>query len=186
MKLVSVILLLLLCTAPFAFSQEEGDAARNVHSFVMKDIDGNDVDLSNYAGNVLLLVNTASKCGFTKQYASLEELYRRFQDRGLRILAFPANNFGAQEPGSNAEIKEFCTSNFDVSFDLFSKISVKGDDIHPLYAYLTGDSPQPGELRWNFVKFLVDAEGTVIARYGTKVDPLDEQVIKEIEGLLNE
>lgn len=186
MKRTSVILLLLLCISPFSFSQEGSDATQNVHSFVMKNIDGQDVDLSTYAGKVLLLVNTASKCGFTKQYASLEELYLRYQERGLRILAFPANNFGAQEPGSDEEIKEFCTSNFDVTFDLFSKISVKGDDIHPLYRHVTEESAFPGELRWNFVKFLVDRQGVVLARYGTKVDPLDETLINDIEGLLNE
>ena len=152
----------------------------------MKNIDGKDVALSDYGGKVLLIVNTASKCGYTPQYGPLEELYNRYRDRGLRILAFPANNFGAQEPGTDKEIKEFCTSTYDVTFDLFSKISVKGEDMHPLYAWLTKDSPFPGEIRWNFTKFLVDAGGHVVARFETKTDPLADTVIEQIEELLND
>lgn len=163
------------------------DAAHSgVHRFTMTNIDGADVPLSDFAGKVLLVVNTASKCGYTPQYASLEKLYQRFAERGLRVLAFPANNFGAQEPGSNEEIKTFCSTNYDVTFDLFSKISVKGDDIHPLYAYLTGESPFKGDIRWNFTKFLVDGKGQVVARFETKTDPMDEKVVSQIESLLNE
>lgn len=182
LTLMALALLLFAACPDTVRAQEAG----GVHAFTMKTIDGEDVSLSDYAGDVLLLVNTASKCGFTPQYASLEELYGRYRDRGLRILAFPANNFGAQEPGTNEEIKEFCTSTYNVTFDLFEKISVKGEDIHPLYAWLTKDSPFPGEIRWNFTKFLVDAKGQVVARFETKTDPLADPVIEQIEGLLNE
>jgi glutathione peroxidase len=164
---------------------EKGPPTGKVHTFTLKSIDGEDVRLSDFKGNLLLLVNTASKCGYTPQYAPLEELKQRYRDRGLRVLAFPANNFGAQEPGSNVEIKEFCTSTYGITFDLFEKISVKGEDIHPLYRFLTTESGFPGEIRWNFTKFLVDREGNVVARFETKVDPLSEEVISEIEKCLN-
>jgi glutathione peroxidase len=147
-------------------------------------IDGTEKPLRDYDGQVLLLVNTASKCGFTPQYSSLEKLYRKYRDEGFTILAFPANNFGAQEPGTDAQIKEFCSTNYDVTFDLFSKISVKGDDIHPLYAYLTSLPEVGGEIQWNFTKFLVDRDGTVISRFNTRVDPLDESVTTALEKAL--
>lgn len=180
---LTAFVVLLLAAFPHGLRAQDADG---VHAFTMKSIDGEDVALSAYAGKVLLVVNTASKCGFTPQYASLEELYSRYRESGLRILAFPANNFGAQEPGTNEQIKEFCTANYDVTFDLFEKISVKGEDIDPLYAWLTKETPFPGDIRWNFTKFLVDAEGQVVARFETKTDPLDEKVIEKIEGLLNE
>ncbi len=161
--------------------QDEG-----VHTFTMTTIDGAEKSLADYAGNVMLLVNTASKCGFTPQYEGLEKLFERYADQGLRILAFPANNFGGQEPGSDAEIKEFCTSTYDVTFDLFSKISVAGEDKHPLYVYLTEKSGFGDEIKWNFTKFLVDRSGKVIARFNTRVDPLDEQVITAVEDALDE
>ncbi len=187
MKTIFAILLILLIGCATASAQDNPDApVRGVYSFTLNSIDGNEVPLSDYRGKVLLLVNTASKCGYTSQYAPLEQLYRRFQDKGLRILAFPANNFGGQEPGSNEEIKNFCSSNYAVTFDLFEKISVKGEDIHPLYHYLTTETDFPGDIRWNFTKFLVSREGKVVARFDTKVDPLDGNVISQIEGLLNE
>lgn len=155
-----------------------------VFSYTMKTIDGQERPLSDYAGYVLLIVNTASACGLTPQYKTMESLYRKYKDRGLKILAFPANNFGAQEPGSDAEIKTFCNTNYDVSFDLFSKISAKGDDVHPLYRYLTTDSGFPGEIPWNFTKFLVDKSGKVAARFEPKEDPLSDTVMDKIEALL--
>jgi glutathione peroxidase len=152
--------------------------------FTMKSIDGKDVKLSKYKGSVVLMVNTASKCGLTPQYAKLEELYKKYKDKGLRILAFPANNFGAQEPGSDPQIKEFCTLNYKVSFDLFSKISVKGSDIHPLYQYLTTQPKVAGDVEWNFAKFLVDRKGNVAGRFKAPVDPTSDEVVKAIEAAL--
>ncbi|MBE0645802.1 MAG: glutathione peroxidase [Bacteroidetes bacterium] len=187
MNSTSIVVLLLLCATVIVSAQEKStDRSKGVYDFTLNNIDGKETPLSDYSGKVLLIVNTASKCGYTPQYAPLEKLYRRFHDKGLRILAFPANNFGGQEPGSNAEIKEFCSSNYAVTFDLFEKISVKGEDIHPLYRYLTTETDFPGDIRWNFTKFLVDREGKVVARFETKVDPLEGNVISQIEELLNE
>ncbi len=187
MRIQSVFLLLFLVGACSAVAQQQPDSPpAGVYSFTLNSIDGKATPLADYRGDVLLIVNTASECGYTPQYAPLEQLYQRFRDRGLRILAFPANNFGGQEPGSNAEIKEFCTSHYAVTFDLFEKISVKGEDIHPLYHYLTAETDFPGDIRWNFTKFLVSRDGTVVARFDTKVDPLDGHVVSQIEGLLNE
>ncbi|MCB2203311.1 glutathione peroxidase [bacterium] len=160
--------------------------AQNVYDFTMTTIDGEEKALSDYRGDVLLIVNTASKCGFTPQYEGLQELNERYADRGLHVLGFPANNFGGQEPGSDAQIQEFCSTTYHVTFDMFSKISVAGEDKHPLYAYLTGATDFPGEIKWNFTKFLVDREGRVVARFETKVDPLDEAVTAAIEHALGE
>lgn len=151
-------------------------------------IDGKEANLEDYKGKVLLFVNVASKCGLTPQYEQLMELHKKYADKGLVILGFPANNFGAQEPGTDAEIKEFCTANYGVEFPMFSKISVKGDDIDPLYAELTSEEENKGysgEIKWNFTKFLVDREGKVIARFEPKTVPTDEAVIKAIEEQLD-
>lgn len=161
------------------------EKASGAYAFTMKTIDGKQKPLSDYKGKVAMVVNVASFCGFTKQYAALEQLYRKYKDRGFVILGFPANNFGAQEPGSNEEIKNFCQKNYDVTFDMFSKISVKGADEHPLYRYLTTDSGFNGDIEWNFTKFLVDKHGAVAARYPSKVVPTDGQVTKKIEELLS-
>src|SRR5579872_3681864 len=135
-----------------------------VLNFTMNDIDGNPVNLSKYKGDVILMMNVASKCGNTPQYTGLEKLYETYKDKGFVILAFPANNFGAQEPGTNAQIKEFCTdTNYHVTFPLFSKISVKGDDMDPLYKVLTSfksDTVKPGNITWNFEKFVIARDGT--------------------------
>jgi glutathione peroxidase len=162
------------------------DAAKpkSVHDFTVKDIDGKSVDLSKYKGKVLLIVNTASKCGYTPQYTNLEKLYDQYKEKGLEVLAFPANEFKSQEPGTNAEIKEFCTSKYDVSFPLFSKIVVKGEGQAPLYQYLTStDANQntAGDIKWNFTKFLVSKDGRIVARYEPKVKPDDKEVIDAIE-----
>ena len=156
----------------------------SVYDFTMKTVDGHERKLSEYRGKVLLIVNVASRCGFTPQYEGLEILYRMYRSRGFVILGFPANNFLHQEPGTDAEILTFCRTKYDVTFDLFSKISVKGDDIHPLYAYLTERSPVPGKITWNFNKFLVDRSGKVVARYDSKVAPESETLVKEVEALL--
>ncbi len=162
-------------------------AAKPLYAFEMNDIDGKPVKLGQYRGKVLLLVNVASKCGYTKQYAGLQSLYEKYQDKGLVVLGFPANNFGAQEPGTNEEIKTFCTTTFSVTFPMFAKISVKGDDIHPLYAFLTGAGFNPdlaGPIKWNFNKFLVDREGEVTGRYDSKVEPMSEELVADIEKVL--
>lgn len=156
----------------------------SVYDFTLPDIDGRERRLADYRGSVLLLVNVASYCGNTPQYAGLESLWRDYRDRGLRILAFPANEFGAQEPGSAAEIRAFCTSKYAVSFDLFAKIVVKGPGQHPLYAALTAAPGVEGEVTWNFAKFLVDRTGRVAARFAPKTDPRAPEVIARIEELL--
>jgi glutathione peroxidase len=158
--------------------------AQPLYAFTMNDIDGKPVGLDQFRGKVLLLVNTASFCGNTPQYAELETMYERYRAQGLEILAFPANNFGKQEPGSNSEIKQFCYTKYSLTFPLFSKISVKGDDKHPLYRYLTEQSPFPGEVEWNFQKYLVDRQGNVVARYHHRTKPLSQEVLRDVERLL--
>ncbi len=161
----------------------------SVLNFKVKDIDGHDVDLARYKGKVLLVVNVASQCGLTPQYKDLEALYEKYKGEGFEILGFPANEFGAQEPGSNAEIKEFCTSKYKVSFPMFSKIVVKGEGIHPLYHFLTSKETNPkyaGEIPWNFTKFLVNRKGEVIARFQPREKPNTEAVIAAIEKAISE
>ena len=156
----------------------------SVLGFTMKNIDGVDVPLSKYRGKVLLIVNVASECGFTPQYKDLEALYRKYKDQGFMILGFPANNFGAQEPGSDQEIKSFCTTTYGVTFDMFSKISVKGEDQHPLYRLITSDPTYGGEVKWNFQKYLVDREGKITGKYLSKVTPMSEELTSAIEKAL--
>lgn len=155
--------------------------------FTVKDINGHDVNLSQYKGKVVMIVNVASKCGYTPQYEQLEAVYKKYADRGFVILGFPANNFYSQEPGSNEEIQAFCKSKFGVTFPMMSKISVLGEDKAPLYKFLT-EKPTAGdfaaEIGWNFNKFIVDRNGNVIARYNSKVKPDNEKVTKEIEAAL--
>ena len=157
---------------------------RMVYDFTLNDIDGKPISLSQFRGKVLLLVNTASFCGNTPQYTDLEKMYEQYREKGFEILAFPANNFGQQEPGTNAEIKTFCYTKYSLSFPLFSKISVKGDDTHPLYRYLTEQSPFPGEVEWNFQKYLVDRSGKIVARYHHRTKPLSDEVVREVEAAL--
>jgi len=157
-----------------------------LYSFVMKTIDDEEKSLSDYKGKVLLIVNVASKCGNTPQYEGLEKLYQKYKDRGFMILGFPANNFLHQEPGTDAEIKKFCTLNYNVTFDLFSKISVKGNDQHPLYRFLTEESSVSGDVKWNFQKYLIDRHGNVVEKFSPKTDPLDQNVVNSIERLLDE
>ena len=167
-------------------SKEEAMApVTGVYQFSMPDINGKEVSLSDYQGKVILIVNTASKCGFTPQYDGLEKLYERYKDKGFAVLGFPANNFGNQEPGSNDEIKSFCSTRFNVTFPLFAKSSVKGDDISPLYAYLTGSETKfGGPIGWNFTKFLVDGKGQVIARFSSRVTPLDSELEEAVKQAL--
>ncbi len=156
----------------------------SVYDFKVKTIEGKEVSLADYKGKTLMIVNVASKCGFTPQYKSLEALYEKYHGQGFEILGFPANNFMGQEPGSNAEIKEFCSLKFHVTFPMFEKISVKGKDIDPLYQYLTKDSGFTGDISWNFNKFLIDPSGKVIARYGSPTDPMSDKVQKDLEPIL--
>jgi len=153
----------------------------NVHDFSAKTIDGRDVKLAEYKGHPLLIVNVASKCGLTPQYEGLEKLNKEYGGKGLRVLGFPANEFGAQEPGTNDEIKSFCTSNYGVDFDMFGKVVVKGEGIHPLFDYLTNQSKFSGDIKWNFNKFLVDKNGEVVARFEPQVEPTSPEVKKAIE-----
>ncbi|HEY8375155.1 MAG TPA: glutathione peroxidase [Nannocystis sp.] len=153
---------------------------------VVETIDGGQQKLADLRGKAVLIVNTASQCGLTPQYAKLQELYGRYKDRGLVILGFPSNDFGEQEPGDAAEIKEFVTSKYAVDFPMMAKVHAKGPDIAPLYKTLTEDTPEGirGEIQWNFTKFLVDPEGRVVARFEPKVDPLAPEVTAAIERVL--
>jgi glutathione peroxidase len=156
-----------------------------VLGFKMNDIDGNEKNLEDFKGSVILMVNVASKCGYTTQYKGLEKLYQDKKDKGLVILGFPANNFGNQEPGTEADIKKFCTSEYNVTFPMFAKISVKGDDQHPLYKKLAAQSaPIGGDPKWNFTKFLVDRNGNVVARFDTRTSPDDTELNRQIDELL--
>jgi len=151
----------------------------------LKRIDGAEESLESYKGKVVLIVNVASKCGYTKQYDGLEKLYKDKKDAGLVVLGFPADNFGHQEPGSNAEIAEFCKSKFGVSFPMFEKISVMGSDQHALYKQLAGQAaPVGGDPKWNFTKFLVGRDGNVVARYDSKVAPDNAELMKRVEEIL--
>ncbi len=156
----------------------------SVHEFSVKTIDGKDVSLSQYKGKALLIVNTASQCGYTPQYKALETLYGLYKEKGLEILAFPSNDFGGQEPGSNEEIKKFCELKYKTTFPLFAKIAVKGDASHPLYKYLTGLKENGGDVKWNFNKFLVNPEGKVVAHLESGADPVSDAVKKQVEAVL--
>ena len=161
--------------------------AVSVYDFEMQDIDGKKVSLSQFKDKVLLMVNVASKCGLTPQYKGLQEIYSKYKDKGLVILGFPANNFKGQEPGTNVQIKEFCTLNYGVEFLVFSKISVLGEDIHPLYKFLTAKETNTefaGDIRWNFDKFLLDKSGKIINRFHPKVKPRDPKLIEALEAAL--
>jgi glutathione peroxidase len=161
-------------------------AASGIYGFTLNSIDGKPAPLADYKGKVVLLVNVASQCGYTPQYSALESIYEKYKDQGFVILGFPANNFGAQEPGTNEEIKTFCTRKYSVTFPMYSKISVKGDDQAPLYAYLTKQTGPgiSGEIKWNFTKFLVDRDGKVIQRFEPAVTPDSQEVTGAIEKQL--
>lgn len=170
-----------------AAQQSDAPATPAALNFEMKSLEGEDVDLSQYHGQVVLIVNTASKCGLTKQYEGLQGLHKEYAEKGLAVLGFPANNFGQQEPGTDEQIEEFCEQNYGVEFDMFSKVSVKGEDICPLYAFLTGEETNPGfdgPIRWNFEKFLISREGKVVARFAPRTAPDAEEVIAAIQAEL--
>lgn len=162
--------------------------AASVYDFTLKDIDGNDVKLDKYKGSVVMLVNTASRCGYTPQYEGLQKIYDKYKDKGFVVLGFPANNFMGQEPGTEKEIKEFCTLKYKVSFPMFSKISVTGSDQHPLYGFLTNKKTNPeygGDISWNFNKFVIDRDGKIVGRFGSKDKPEDPVVTALIEQSLD-
>ena len=162
-------------------------AHKNVYEFTLNSINGQTAPLAAYKGKVVMLVNVASRCGFTPQYSALETVYEKYKDRGFVIIGIPANNFGAQEPGSNQEIKTFCSTKYHVSFPMMSKVSVKGDDKTPLYQFLTDKSANPetgGDIKWNFTKFLIGPDGRVITRFEPDVTPDAPQVTVAIEKAL--
>jgi len=159
--------------------------SKTLYDFSVKTIDGKEKSLADYRGNVVLVVNVASACGYTPQYAGLEKLHEQYADKGLRVLGFPSNDFGAQEPGTEAEIKTFCETKFGVKFDMFAKVHVKGEGVAPLYDWLqSGDSKFGGPVAWNFNKFLIGKDGAVAARFLHKVDPLSAEVKTAIEAAL--
>lgn len=167
--------------------QSGGEKRKSIYDFTVKDIDGKDQKLEQYKGKAIMIVNVASRCGYTPQYAGLQKIYQQYRDKGLVILGFPANNFLGQEPGSNEEIKQFCSVNYQVTFPMFSKISVKGKDIAPLYKYLTEKETNPefaGDISWNFNKFLIDRQGKIVARFGSRTTPEDAEVVRAIEQAL--
>ncbi|NOQ25892.1 MAG: redoxin domain-containing protein [Bacteroidales bacterium] len=159
--------------------------AKSFYDFKVKNIDGDDFDLSSLKGKKVLVVNTASKCGFTPQYEDLQKLYDKYSSRGFVVIGFPANNFMKQEPGSEAEIKQFCTSNYSVTFPMMSKISVKGNDIHPLYEWLTKkemNGKMDSKVKWNFQKYMIDENGKLVDVAFSKTNPMDDQIVNWIEN----
>jgi glutathione peroxidase len=171
---------------PLAPASLHAASAPDLLGIPLVDIHGKETSLAQFQNKALLIVNVASQCGYTRQYAGLEALYQRFKDRGLVILGFPCNDFGAQEPGDAKEIEEFCSKNFHVSFPLFSKVVIRGTPAHPLFASLTGPaSPFPGPVQWNFNKFLLGKDGLLAARFPSKTEPDDAELIAAIEKALS-
>jgi glutathione peroxidase len=176
---------LLATASAFAMTASLHAEEPKLYSVPLKDIDGKDTTLKAYEGKVILAVNVASRCGNTPQYAGLQALHEKFKDKGLVVVGFPSNDFGAQEPGTNAEVKEFCTSKYKVTFPMMDKVHVKGADKHPLYQELSGPaSPFPGDVKWNFGKFLIGRDGKVAGRFEPKTKPESDEVVKAIETAL--
>lgn len=189
-KIVLILPLVFLIAACSYFKKEqkaeETVTQKSVYNFVVKDIDGNEVKLDKFQGQVLLIVNTASKCGFTPQYEELQNIYERYKEQGFTVLGFPSNDF-KQEPEANYEIKAFCESEYGITFPMFSKISVTGEDKAPLFEFLTETNPKfSGEITWNFTKFLIDRNGNIVARFEPKVEPKSSEIITEIEKTLGQ
>lgn len=189
-KLLAGIVAMALMSAGFA--EETREPAPPALAFSMKNIDGKSVELSKYEGKVVLFVNVASKCGYTKQYTGLQQLHEKYAEKGLAVIGVPCNQFGGQEPGSNEEIKQFCSSKYSVTFDMLDKVNVNDDSkgkACPLYGYLTGVDTKPagkGNVKWNFEKFLVDRKGNVVGRYGSSVEPMSKELTDAIEKALAE
>ena len=186
-KKITMKILFLLLMTPFLAAIQPGDKNDSLYDFTVKDIDGNEVSLDQYKGKAILIVNVASKCGYTPQYEGLQNLYDKYKNEGLVILGFPANNFNGQEPGSNQEIKQFCTLEYGVEFPMFSKLSVKGEDQDELFRFLTTQSNQDfeGDIKWNFEKFLFSKEGSLIRRFRSNVEPESSEIVMAIENELN-
>jgi glutathione peroxidase len=177
----TIVLLAALALAQVALAQSKS----SLFDIPLKDINDKDTSLKEYKGKVMLVVNVASHCGFTPQYEALEATHRKYKDKGFTVLGFPCNDFGAQEPGTPAEIKKFCSEKYDVTFPLFSKLHVKGAEQHPLYAALTGkESPFPGNIKWNFGKFLIGKDGRILKRFESQTKPDAPEVIEAIEAAL--
>jgi glutathione peroxidase len=186
-RLAAAAMLLLGLSALLPAEDKKEAAVPAALNFTVKDIDGKDVSLSNYQGKVVMIVNVASQCGATPQYAALQDLQKAYKDEGFVVLGFPCNQFGQQEPGTAEDIKKFCTSNYNVTFDMFSKIDVNGKDAAPLYKFLTSPETNPqhaGKIGWNFEKFLIGRDGKVVARFKTGVQPDDAPVIDAIKAEL--
>lgn len=159
--------------------------AESIYDIKLKDIDGKDTTLAAYKGKAVLIVNVASKCGYTPQYKGLEAVYEKYKGQGFVVLGFPCNQFGSQEPGTNEEIKQFCSSKYNVTFPMYDKIDVNGANRHPLYVALAGkDSPYPGDIKWNFNKFLIGKDGKIVKRFDSKVTPESEEMAQAIEAAL--
>ncbi len=170
----------------FAFTTNEKKSITNsqptIYNFKVEGLEGGTINFASFKGKKILIVNTASKCGYTPQYTELEELYEKYKDK-LVVIGFPANNFGGQEPGTNADIKEFCTGTYHITFPMASKISVKGDDMHPLYQWLTSKEKNgvlDAEIKWNFNKFLINEKGELVAYFGSKVKPMSEEITSKL------
>lgn len=191
-KTTLIMLMSLLVIPRISYPDSKGDTKmekpvfeQELLAFTVKDIDGKDVNLLDFKGKVVMVVNVASKCGFTPQYEGLEKLYKQYKDKGLVILGFPANNFLSQEPGSDSQIKTFCTTTYGVSFPMFAKVSVAGKDIHPFFQELTSADPRfKGKVTWNFNKFLIGRDGKLAARFDSKVKPESKEMTEILERLL--
>ncbi|MFH5834086.1 glutathione peroxidase [Halalkalibaculum sp. DA384] len=179
----SLLILLIVSLVSFSGTDKTTDS---VHDFELNNIEGEKIPLKQFEGNVLLIVNTASECGYTPQYEGLQALYEKYKGKGVVVLGFPANNFGGQEPGTDDQIKKFCKANYGVTFPMFSKISVKGNDINPLFDYLTSqDNPDfTGEIKWNFEKFLIGKDGKLLHRFRSDVKPQSDTIINALDEAL--
>jgi glutathione peroxidase len=179
-------LILFLFANLFAYTEESGEQKmnKNISDVIVKDIDGKDVKLSDYKGKILLIVNVASKCGNTPQYKGLQTIYEKYKSKGFEILAFPCNDFGSQEPGTNNEIKNFCSSNYNVTFKLFDKVKVLGEERSPLYERLINAVDDKWDVQWNFEKFLIDRDGNIISRFKNRIQPESDKITQAIETLL--
>ena len=188
MKSIPTLIMAVVLSASGCMAQEKELSVNSIYDIEVKTIDGESTTLEQFRGKVLLIVNTASKCGFTGQYDGLQKLYETYQDRGLVILGFPSNNFMGQEPGTNEEIQSFCKLNYGVTFPLFEKIDVKGKGQHPLYSLLTSENTNPeysGKISWNFNKFLISRDGRISGRFGSRVKPSDPKLVDAVKRELN-
>ena len=178
-------IILLLTLASFTITDSLN--METIYDYQVNTIEGENILLKEYENDVILIVNTASRCGYTPQYEGLQNLYEAYSDKGFTILGFPANNFGGQEPGTNEEIAEFCQLNYGVTFPMFEKVSVRGDDIHPLFSELTttGNPDYTGDISWNFEKFLIDRNGNLVRRFKSNVTPESDEMIAAVEALIN-